>query len=127
MSRGAPIGIGIVLALVGAVLVRMFGAALIDPLEPMALVWLYAALVPGTALLVWLLFGLLKVPGDRRLEAIALVALPGLLLDSVLLLLGEGFFGTFWFEQLRILGSWLLAAYGLSLLAALIVPAGPAK
>lgn len=72
-----------------AVFVRLAGHHLLDPSAPTVVAGFFVAVVPLMALVTYPVYRWLDMGGERRPAAAALMSLPGLFLD-VLLVLGAG-------------------------------------
>ena len=84
-DAGTLLAVGFVVWVAATAVTRLFGATLLQPATPLLSAALYALMLPSMAALVLVSFRYLDVTGAARAPAAALLVLPGMTIDSVLL------------------------------------------
>jgi hypothetical protein len=101
----------------GAMLIfRFFGHFFFNPENALLLLLSYLLVVPLIFLLTYPLYKLKGLKKDERLKAVIFIALPGMFIDTIVLVIFPEVFTNLPVESDRYFGSWLLWAYSWILL-----------
>ncbi|WP_143416170.1 DUF5367 family protein [Geobacillus sp. E263] len=104
----------------GATLIfRLFGHFFFNPENALLLLLSYLLVVPLIFLLTYPLYKLKGLTKDERLKAAIFIVLPGMFIDTIVLVVFTDVFTNLPVESDRYFGSWLLWAYGLILITGL--------
>jgi hypothetical protein len=114
---------GLTVWLVVAVSMRLVGHRLLSPSTPLVLLGFFAAVVPLMAAVTYPVYRWLDVSPAARATAAALMSLPGMLLDVLLVLVADAAFPTLGTGAVANFGAVLLFGYAV-VLATGFVPRG---
>jgi hypothetical protein len=104
----------------GATLIfRFLGHFFFNPENALLLLLSYLLVVPFIFLLTYPLYKLKGLKKDERLKAAMFIALPGMFIDTIVLIVFPDVFTNLPVESDRYFGSWLLWAYSLILITGL--------
>ncbi|MFE3577535.1 DUF5367 domain-containing protein [Lysinibacillus sp. NPDC059133] len=111
---------GFAIWLVASAVFRLMGNYFFILEEPLFMIAAYILAIP----LVWIatipIYSLKKIKGTERLQAAICIALPGMLIDAVVLLVFDNVFPNLSADLDRYFASWLLWAYSLILITGFI-------
>ena len=110
---------GFLVWLIATVIVRISGQHLLDPDQPVIVVFLFLGTVPLIAAVTIPIYDWRQVSLHDRPTAAILMSLPGLLIDVVVLLAFPTIFPNLG-DVAGIFGAWLLWAYSLVLITGLL-------
>lgn len=112
--------LGLVIWALATLIMRLVGQLFFSPGAELLLLLLYVVTAPAMLLLVRALLGWRGVTGLWRLRATLLLALPGMLLDAPVVHFLADWLPNIPAAMAGAYGAWLLWAYALALLAALL-------
>jgi len=114
---------GLIVWLAVAVLIRLAGHVLLSPATPLVLLGFFVSVVPLMALVTYPVYWWLGLPQATRSSAAALMSLPGMFLDVLLVLFAETAFPQMGTGTVIHFGAVLLFGYAI-VLATGFVPRG---
>lgn len=110
---------GFLVWLGATIIFRFFGHFFFNPENALLLLLSYLLVVPLIFLLTYPLYKLKGLKKDERLKAAMFIALPGMFIDTIVLVIFPEVFTNLPVESDRYFGSWLLWAYSLILITGL--------
>lgn len=134
-TLGWLVGWGLLVWFAVAVTIRLAGHVLLDPGNGLLVAGFFGAVMPLMALVTYPVYWRLSIPSPRRPAAAACMSVPGLLLDTVLVLNAEWIFPGMSLGAVVNFGALLLFGYAVVLLTGFVaipraenrVPAGPSE
>jgi hypothetical protein len=119
-QAAALVATGIGLWLLATVAFRLVGQVVLPPDNDGRVALVFAATVPAMAMLAFAVYSLLDVPPERRLTAATLLALPGMILDAIVVTTFEAVFANMAPSVGSTFGGLLLLAYASVLLTGVV-------
>ncbi|MGE7954174.1 DUF5367 domain-containing protein [Lysinibacillus xylanilyticus] len=107
---------GFVIWLVASAVFRLMGHYFFIPDEPFFMLSAYILVIPIIWVVTIPIYSLKKLSDSKQLQAAICIALPGMLIDAVVLLFFDTIFTNLPADLDRYFASWLLWAYSLILL-----------
>ncbi|TDQ36987.1 DUF5367 domain-containing protein [Aureibacillus halotolerans] len=108
---------GFLVWLGASVIFRLAGQFFFVPGQPILLIWASVLVIPLVAVLTLPLYHKKKLNSEAQLKAAICIALPGMVLDTVVLLSFDSIFVNLDQQMDGTFGSWLLFAYSLVLVS----------
>lgn len=115
------LGIGFLIWLLATLAFRFAGHIFFITESPVILTILYAAVVPALALISAITFRKFKLSGLENVVAGVLMVLPGMIIDTFVIQFFEETFPNMPSGRAATFGSWLMWAYTIVLLTAIII------
>jgi len=119
-QAAALVGTGVGLWLLATLAFRLVGQFLLPPDDSGRVAIVFVTTVPVMAMLAFAVYSLLDVPPDRRLTAAALLVLPGMVLDAIVVTTFEWVFANMSPATGSTFGGLLLLAYASVLLTGIV-------
>ncbi|MFC7203484.1 DUF5367 family protein [Haloferax namakaokahaiae] len=114
------VGVGLAVALVAGLVFRIVGQLVLDPSQPVVVAAVFVVTVPIMWLLALAIFRWRGHTGGARREAAALLAIPGMLIDSVSMVLFSVVYPNMEPTAGTLFGGLLLLAYATVLVAGFV-------
>lgn len=99
---------------------RLVGHLLLDPANPLVVAGLFVAVFPLMALVTYPVYWWARIARADRFRAAALMSLPGLFLDALLVAFASRLLPNLSLESVTLFGAVLLFGYGVVLLTAFV-------
>ncbi|WP_267643677.1 DUF5367 family protein [Haloarchaeobius amylolyticus] len=114
---------GLTVWLVVAIMIRLVGHVLLSPATPLVVAGFFVSVVPMMALVTYPVYRWAGIPHQDRATAAALLSIPGMFLDVLLVLFAGTVFPQMEQDAVVVFGAILLFGYAVVLLTG-FVPAG---